>query len=85
VGYDGATRSNNTQIRDLHFSDMINKVWSTSSLPNSQSGHIVSIATSIKDVLASSVKRPIEEAILLVDDGINSDCIVYQHIMPRDQ
>jgi len=81
VAYDGARRGNNTKIRDLHFSDMINKVQSISSLPNSQFDHIVSIATSISDALASSVKTLIEEGILIVDDGINLYCIS-QHIMP---
>ena len=68
VAYDGARRGNNTQTRDLHFSDTINKVQSTSSLPNSQFGHIFSITASISDILVSSVKRPIEEGILLVSN-----------------
>ena len=84
VAYDGARRGNNTKIRDLHFSDTINKVQSISSLPNSQFGDIVSIATSISDALASSVKTLIEEGILIVDDGINLYCIC-QHIMPYQE
>ena len=84
VAYDGVRRGNNTQIRDLHFSDTINKVQSISSLPNSQFGHIVSIATSISDALASSVKTLIEEGILIVDDGINLYCICH-HIMPYQE
>ena len=69
------------QIKDMHFSSLINKAQGTSTLPNSQSGHIISIATSISDVVASSFKRPIEEGTLLVDDKINSDSIG-QHIVP---
>jgi hypothetical protein len=65
----------------MHFSSLINKAQGTSTLPNSQSGHIISIATSISDILASSFKRLIEEGTLLVDDKINSDSIS-QHIVP---
>ena len=54
---------------------MINKIPNTSNLPNSQSGHIISIATSISDIHASNVKRPIEEGNLHVNNEISSDCI----------
>ena len=74
-------KSNIIQINDMHFSSLINKAQGTSILPNSQSGHIISIATSISDILASSFKRLIEEGTLLVDDKINSDSIG-QHIVP---
>jgi hypothetical protein len=60
---------------------MIDKVQSINFLPNFQSGHIISIATSISDILASNVKRPIEESNLLIDHEINLDCIG-QHIIP---
>jgi len=68
-------KSNVIQIKDMHFSSLINKAQGTSTLPNSQSGHIISIATSISDIVASSFKRPIGEGTLLVDDKINSDSI----------
>ena len=68
-------------INDMHFSSLINKAQGISTLPNSQSSHIISIATSISDILASSFKRPIEEGTLLVDDKINSDSIG-QDIVP---
>lgn len=73
--------SDTTQIKDLHLSCMIDKVQNTTTAPNPQSSHIVSIATYINDILASSVQRPNEEGILLVDNEIKSDCIG-QHIMP---
>ena len=65
----------------MHFSSLINMAQGTNTLPNSQSGHIILITTSISDILASSFKRPIEEGTLLVDDKINSDSIG-QHIVP---
>ena len=74
-------KSNVIQINDMHFSSLINKAQGTSILSNFQSGHIISIATSISDILASSFKRPIEEGTLLVDDKINLDSIG-QHIVP---
>jgi hypothetical protein len=58
-------------LEDLHCFNMIDKVQSTSILPNSQSNHIVSIDISIRDILATSVKRPIEESNLLVNNEIN--------------
>lgn len=73
--------SDTTQIKDLQLSCMIDKVQNTTTAPNPQSSHIVSIATSINDILASSVQRPSEEGILLVDNEVKSDCIG-QHIMP---
>ena len=74
-------KSNIIQIKDMHFSSLINKAQGTSILPYSHSGHIISIATSIIYIFASSFKRPIEEGTLLVDDKINSDYIG-QHIVP---
>jgi len=53
-------KGNVMQIKDMYFSSMINKVQGTSILPNSQSGHIISIATSINNILASNFKRPID-------------------------
>ena len=73
-------KSTAIQIKDMHFCSMINKAQGTSILSNSQSGHIISIATSISDILASSFKRPIEKGTLL-DDEINSHSIS-QHIVP---
>jgi hypothetical protein len=74
-------KSNIIQIKDMHFSSLINKEQGTSTLPNFQYGHIISIATSISDILDSSFKRLIEEGTLLVDDKINSDSMG-QHIVP---
>jgi len=73
-------KGNVMQIKDMYFSSMINKVQGTSILPNSQFGHIISITTSINNILASNFKRPIEESNLLIDHEINSDCIG-QHII----
>jgi hypothetical protein len=77
-------KNNIIQIKDLHFSDMIDKVQSTSMVPNSQSGHIISIDTSISNILASCVKRPIEEGIALVNSEIKLDYIG-QPIMPYQE
>jgi hypothetical protein len=60
-----------TPSQDLRFSNVINKVQSACILPNSQFDHIISIDTSISDILASSVKsvkRPIEKGILRIDN-----------------
>jgi hypothetical protein len=73
-------KGNVMQIKDMYFSSMINKVQGTSILPNSQSSHIISIATPINNIFASNVKRPIEESNLLVDHEINLGCIG-QHII----
>jgi hypothetical protein len=74
-------KSNIIQIKDIHFSNMINKVQNTNILLKFQSSHTISISTSIKDILASSCKRPIENAILFVDDKTNLYSI-NQQIMP---
>jgi len=68
-------KGNVMHIKDMYFSSMINKVQGASILPNSQSGHIILIATS---------KRPIGESNLLVDHKINSNCIG-QHIIPYQE
>ena len=67
--------SNIIQIKDVHFSNMINKVQNTNILLKFQSGHTISISVSIGDILRSSCKRPIENDILFVDDKINSNSI----------
>jgi hypothetical protein len=46
-----------------------------------QSSHTILIYASIRGILASGCKRPIENDILFVDDKINSDSIG-QHIVP---
>jgi hypothetical protein len=46
-----------------------------------QSGQTISISTSIRDILAHSCKRPIENGIIFVDDKTNSYSIG-QHIVP---
>jgi hypothetical protein len=48
------------QIKDIHFSDMINKVQNTNILLKFQSGHTISISASIRDILGSSCNRPID-------------------------
>jgi hypothetical protein len=68
-------KSNIIQIRDVHCSNMINKVENTNILFKFQSGHTISISASIRDILASSCKRPIENGIIFVGDKINSDPI----------
>jgi hypothetical protein len=49
-------KSNIIQIKDIHFSNMINKVQNTNILLKFQSNHTTSISTSIRDILASSRK-----------------------------
>jgi hypothetical protein len=60
---------------------MINKVENTNILLKFQSSHTILISSSIKDILTSSCKRPIENSILFVDNKANSDSIS-QHIVP---
>ena len=74
-------KSNVIQIKDVHFSNMINKVQNTNILLKFQSGHIILIFASLRDILANSCKRPIENGILFVGDKTNSDSIG-QHIVP---
>jgi hypothetical protein len=73
-------KSNIMQIKDMHVSNMINKVENINILLKFQSGHTISISTSIRDILANSGNRPIENSNLFVGDKINSDCID-QHII----
>jgi hypothetical protein len=81
VDYFLEMKSNVIQIKDIHFSNMINKVQNTNILLKFQFCHTISISTSIRDILASSCKISIENDILFVDDKTNSDSIG-QHIMP---
>jgi hypothetical protein len=74
-------KSNIMQIKDMHFSNMINKVEDTNILLKFQSGHTISILASIRDILANSCNKPIENSNLFVNDKINSDSIG-QHIVP---
>ena len=60
---------------------MVNKVQNTNILLKLQSGHTISIYASIRDILASSCKIPIENVTLFVDDKTNLDSIS-QQIMP---
>jgi hypothetical protein len=69
------------QIKDMHFSNMFNKVENTNILLKFQSGHTISISASIRDILANSSNRPIENSNLFVGDKTNSDSIG-QHIVP---
>jgi hypothetical protein len=54
---------------------MINKVENINILLKFQSGQTISISASIRDILASNYKRPIENDIIFVGDKINSDSI----------
>jgi hypothetical protein len=74
-------KSNIMQIKDMHFSNMINKVDDTNILLKFQSGHTISISASIRDILANNGNRPIENSNLFVGDKTNSDSIG-QHIVP---
>jgi hypothetical protein len=69
------------QIKDMHFSNMVNKVENTNILLKFQSGHTISISASIRDILTNSSCRPIENSNLFVNDKINLDSIS-QHIVP---
>jgi hypothetical protein len=60
---------------------MINKGENTNILLKFQYGHTISIFVFIRDILASSCKRPIENGILFSDDKTNSDSIG-QQFMP---
>jgi hypothetical protein len=74
-------KSNIMQIKNMHFSNMINKVEDTNILLKFQSGHTISISASIRDILANNGNRPIENSNLFVGDKTNSDSIG-QHIVP---
>ena len=74
-------KSNIIQIKDMHFSNTINKLENTNILLKFQSGHTISISASIRDIFASSCKRSIENDILFIDGKTNSDSIG-QQIMP---
>jgi hypothetical protein len=54
------------QIKDMHFSNMVNKVENTNILLKFQSGHTISISASIRDILTNSCYRPIENSNLFV-------------------
>ena len=58
-------KSNIIQIKDIHFSNMVNKVQNTNILLKLQSGHTISIYASIRDILASSYKRRLRMALYL--------------------
>jgi hypothetical protein len=60
---------------------MINKVEDTNILLKFQSDHTISTSASIRDILANSCNRPIENSNLFINDKINSDSIG-QHIVP---
>jgi hypothetical protein len=74
-------KSDIMQIKDMHFSNMINKVENTNILLKFQSGHTISISASIRDIIANSGNRPIENSNLFVGDKTNLDSIG-QHIVP---
>ena len=74
-------KSNIIQIKDVNFSNMINKVENINILLKFQSGHTISISASVRDILANSCKRSIEKGILFVEDNIKSYSIG-QHIVP---
>jgi hypothetical protein len=58
-------KGNIIEIKDIHFSYMINEVQNTNILLKFQSGHTILISASIGNILASCCKRPIENGILL--------------------
>jgi hypothetical protein len=60
---------------------MINKVENTNILLKFQSGQTILIYASIRDILASNCKRPIENGIIFVGEKINLDSIG-QHTVP---
>jgi hypothetical protein len=74
-------KSNIMQIKDMHFSNMVNKVENTNILLKFQSDHTISISASIRDILPNRCNRPIEHSNLFGNDKINSDSIG-QHIVP---
>jgi hypothetical protein len=74
-------KSNIMQIKDIHFSNMINKIKNINILLKFQSGHTISIVASIRDILANSGNRLIENSNLFVGDKINLDSIG-QYIVP---
>jgi hypothetical protein len=74
-------KSHIIQIKDVHLSDMINKVQNTNILLKFQSSHTISISASIRDILGSSCKRLIQNGTLFVNNKINSNSIG-QHIVP---
>jgi hypothetical protein len=74
-------KSNLIQIKDVHFSNIINKVENTNILFKFQSSQTILISASIRDILVNDCKRPIENDIIFVGDKINSDSIG-QHIVP---
>jgi hypothetical protein len=59
---------------------MINKVENINILLKFQASHTISISASIRDILANSGNRPIENSNLFIDDKTNSDSIG-QHIV----
>ena len=69
------------QIKDIHLSDVINKVQDTNILLKFQSGHTILISAYIRDILENSYQRPIRNSIVFVKDKIKSDSIG-QHIVP---
>jgi hypothetical protein len=73
-------KSNIMQIKDMHFSNMINKVENTNILLKFQCGHTILISASIRDILGSSCNRLIDNGNLFVNNKINSDSIG-QHIL----
>jgi hypothetical protein len=73
-------KRNIIQIKDMHLSNMINKVENTNILLKFQSCHTISISASIKDILTNSCNIPIENSNLFIDKT-NSDSIG-QHIVP---
>jgi len=74
-------KSNIIQMKNVHFFNTINKVENINILLKIQFGHTILIYASIRDILTSSYKRPIENDILFIDDKTNSDSIS-QHMMP---
>jgi hypothetical protein len=74
-------KSNAIQIKDVHFSNMTNKVENINIFLKFQSGQTISISATIREILTNSCNRPIENNNLFVNGKTNSDPIG-QHIVP---
>jgi hypothetical protein len=81
VDHSSEIKNHIIKIKDIHFSDMINKIQNINILLKFQSGHTISISASIRDILRSSCNRLIDNDNLFVNNKINSDSIG-QHILP---
>jgi hypothetical protein len=77
-------KSNTIQIKDMHFSSLINKVQDINSLLKFQPGQTILVPTSVRYILANSYKRPIENDTLFDDKIIQilSANILFHMVRP---